>query len=392
VFGEQHVRADINYAYSTTAGRRDEVGKTQCAPWTFIHEKEGFVLYGQQSVKPDGKTDPSLLPDKSGWLLLRRLIKPFTWGEPIKIVNEGVTGDPVAISYRGEIVVAYPSVKGTAVTWLKLAADRVAHSETILIDDGKAAPSLGVYKGRLYLLEWDPTGGAIRYRSLIAGHAFSKPGVLVNAGASPAALTSTVPVSMAVDPIHDEVILGVAENQDAQRPDRWALRRFKIGSAGEFVATGGVGAKPEGNREWIEGEKGGARGGSRCIVLFDDKGVTGMKGRILYFGRGGVSDKAPWACEYVAQSVADKTVGSGWMVKRYYDEWTCSRSAPAAAWFNGDILYAYRWVDGSQGERDNVLHVSYNGTGIESVPMGDFDDIGYIRDFGMRSSILYLRQ
>ncbi len=79
------------------------------------------------------------------------------------------------------------------------------------------------------------------------------------------------------------------------------------------------------------------------------------------------------------------------MVKRYYDEWTQSRSGPGAAWFGDDIIYGYRWVDGSQNDRDNLLHVAYRGSGIELEPMGDFDDIGFLKTFGIRQSILYLR-
>ena len=39
-------------------------------------------------------------------------------------------------------------------------------------------------------------------------------------------------------------------------------------------------------------------------------------------------------------------------------------------------------------ENDN-LFVAFQGRGIESEPMGDFDDIGFIRDIGMSRSIAY---
>jgi len=93
---------------------------------------------------------------------------------------------------------------------------------------------------------------------------------------------------------------------------------------------------------------------------------------------------------YVAEQIADKTVRGGWLVKRYYDEWTQSRSAPAAAWFKGDVIWSYRWVDGGQGATDNNLHVGYRALGIEDAPMGDHDDITYFRTFGIRNSILSL--
>jgi hypothetical protein len=387
VFGEKHVRADINYAYSTTAGRRDEVGKVQAAPWTFVHNRNGYVLYAQQGVRADGKGDPSVLPDKPGWLLLRRLVKPFEWAEPIKVAEEGVTGDPVAISYKGELVVAYPSSKGVAVRWLKMNGDKVATNEITIVDDTASVPSLGIYKGRLFLFEWAPKEGYVRYRSLVKGHKFSEWAVALSAGAYPVVIKSTAAVSMAVDTLKDEVVLGLTEDQDAKTLNRWAIRRYKVRNGFLEPST----PKPNevnSEREWV----GGAAGKTRAIVLFDEKGLTGMKGRILFFGLGSTSIQTPWSCAYVAQTIADKSVNGGWMVKRFYDEWTQSRSAPGAAWFNEDILYAYRWADGSQGDRDNILHVSYNGTGIEDAVMGDFDDVAFIRDFGMRHSILYLRQ
>ncbi|HWA82306.1 MAG TPA: hypothetical protein VG820_02660, partial [Fimbriimonadaceae bacterium] len=389
IFGEKHVRADINYAYSTSAGRRDDVGKTNSAPWTFTHGKDAFVLFAQEDVKPDGKSAPSVGPDKPGRLMLRRLIKPFQWADTVKIVDDGVIGDPVAISYGGEIVVAYPSVNGVALRWIRLKEDKVTQNEAALVDDTDSTPTFGLYRNRLFLFETSPKDGSVRYRSLTGGHRFGEASSLTGIGG--AAVNSTEPVSMAVDTIHDVVLIGTAENENDKHLNRWVIRREKADGQKlkPFSPTPDV---PNSDREWLQGPNNGPAGSSRCIVLFDDKGYTGMKGRIIYYMQGTTSTAAPWQCIYVAQSVADKTVGGGWMVKRYYDEWTQSRSAPAACWFNGDILYAYRWVDGGQGATDNTLHVGYNGTGIESAPMGDFDDIDFIATFGMRNSILYLRE
>ena len=56
----------------------------------------------------------------------------------------------------------------------------------------------------------------------------------------------------------------------------------------------------------------------------------------------------------------------------------------------GDIVLAYRWADGGQGSGDNVLHVGYQGLGIQSSLMGDFDDLTFLRTWGVQNSILYL--
>ena len=112
VFGEHHVKADINYAYSTTGGRRDFIDHTQCAPWVFTHNGKAYVLFGRNGLPKDPKVDPSLSADRPGSLYIKRMKKPFDW-EPAQTVSIGtLTGDPVCVSYGGKIVVVYPSTAG----------------------------------------------------------------------------------------------------------------------------------------------------------------------------------------------------------------------------------------------------------------------------------------
>jgi hypothetical protein len=47
-------------------------------------------------------------------------------------------------------------------------------------------------------------------------------------------------------------------------------------------------------------------------------------------------------------------------------------------------------VDGAQGPTDDNLHVGYAGLGIQTEPMGDHDDLTFLRTFGVRHSILAL--
>jgi hypothetical protein len=77
-------------------------------------------------------------------------------------------------------------------------------------------------------------------------------------------------------------------------------------------------------------------------------------------------------------------------VKRYYDEWSQSRSACSAIWFKNDIMYSVRWVDGGYGASDNTLQIAYNGNGITDLPFGDHDDLTFIRGFGLTNSLIWL--
>ncbi|MCW5943239.1 MAG: hypothetical protein KIS66_13485 [Fimbriimonadaceae bacterium] len=374
VFGEKHIRADVNYSYSTNAGRRDDVGKTHGSPWLFAHEKRAFVLYGTHDLPADPKVDPSLSVDRPGRLLLRRLKQPFAWDDPWVIEAGGVTGDPVAASLGNHVWAFYPTGQGVVRRRLTVSkADLAMSAPEVVSSDPSVVPTVGVHGGLLYLFLWNPTSQIVTYRTMAADGRLADP--------RPLDTTSTNPVGLCTDTLTGEAIIGLAKDQDEKRPNRWQVRRYRA-SSGVLQSSAPV--------EWIEGEAGQSRGTGRLTVLFDDSKDGGPNGRIYLYGRGMTSPESPWACTYVAHQLADKTVKGGWLVKRFYDEWTQSRSAPAAAWFGGDVLWAYRWVDGGQGPTDNNLHVGYRALGIESAPMGDHDDLTYFRTFGIRHSILSL--
>ncbi|CAN5445831.1 hypothetical protein BH11ARM1_BH11ARM1_04700 [soil metagenome] len=374
IFGEEHIRADINYAYSTTAGRRDNVGKTQSAPWLFTSGKSAYALFSRHGLPADKATDPTVSLTKPGSLIIRKLIQPYKWEDEQVLIKEGITGDPVATSLGDQMFFGYQTAKGVQLRLGKAQGKLVSVGEPVLLDsDGAKVPSFGLVSGRLMLALWDPATKRSTYQWW-DGKAFGSPHLF--------GFLSTISVGIAEDTLKHQVLLGSAFDQDDKRSSRWQLHRYRV--SGDLLL--------ESSKEWIEGDKGGSRGNSRCTLLFDADKNWGPDGKIYFFGLGLVSEKSPWSCAFVAETLGDKTVNSGWRVKRYYDEWTQSRSAPAAALFGDDIIYGYRWADGSQGDGDNILHVAYRGSGIEPTVMGDFNDIKYMRDFGIRYSLLYMSE
>jgi hypothetical protein len=364
VFGEKHVRADINYAYSTSAGVRDDLGKTKVAPWLFVHQNQAYALLGTSSGPVIDKEHP-------GGLALRRMDRPQKWGAPQTIAGANLTGDPVAMSFGDRIHLFYPTATGISRQIFATTAKGITASAPLSISEGEGlVPTVGVYHDRLYVFIWDPKTNLVTYRIS------DKKGAL----GDPIAFDflSTNPVGMCVDPYTDEAILGLGQNQDEKRTNRWQIRRFK--------EKDGVLSKT--SQRWVEGDDGRSRGSGRITMLFDSTKDAGPKGRILFFGLGLTSATSPWACAFVAQEISDRSVRDGWLVKRYYDEWSQSRSAPAAVWFQNDILYAYRWVDGAGGPTDNNFHLGYRGLGIDPEPMGDHDDLTFFRTFGIQNCIL----
>jgi len=373
VFGEHHVKADINYAYSTTGGRRDIIDKTQCAPWLVVHNGKAYVLFAKSDKPIDPKVAPSIGPDRPGTLYLKRLKKPYEW-EPTQTVNIGVvTGDPTAASFGGKIVVVYPTTAGILAQDVEDSGQSIdARTPEVINTDGTLVPSVCVFGGKLWLFLWDTKTQTTTYQILRGGA--SEPQTLADKSVSP--------VGPTVDTIKRQLILGMAQDEDDAHKAHWQIRRFEL-KAGKFV---------DASMEWIEGPKGGTHGKSRPVVLFDPDKSNGPNGKIYYFTLGDHGTENPWSCCYVSEQIGDKTVRGGWRTKRFYDEWTQSRSAPAAAFFGGDIIYSYRWVDGGRGDSDNQLQVAYRGSGIEPEPMGDFDDLSFMHDFGIKHSIMYLNR
>lgn len=373
VFGEKHIRADINYSYSTNAGRRDDVGKSMSAPWLFVHGGRAFVMFAQHDHKVEKDVDPTASPVRPSRLVLRRLVKPFEWDEAWTVVADGVIGDPVAASVGGRLWCFYQTEDGVESRELSVEANGCRALATRVVDkDSTLVPSVGWLAGKTYLFLWRPSDGRVTY------------GVVEPAGTIGTLraldVGSTNPVGFCEDTKTGEAIVAVGQDQDDKRTNRWQVRRYRAGKDGLSFSS----------MEWVDGEKGGSRGTGRLTVLFDGSEDAGPEGRIYLYGLGMTSKSSPWACTYVAMQIADKTVNGGWLVKRFYDEWTQTRSAPAAAWFDGDVIWAYRWVHGSQGDSDNNLHVGYRALGIDSSPMADFDDVGFISSYGIRNSILSL--
>ncbi|HSH93705.1 MAG TPA: hypothetical protein VK968_06135, partial [Roseimicrobium sp.] len=230
VFGEQHIRADINYSYSTTAGRRDEVDKLQSAPWLFTHHGSAYALFARHTYPADVKTDPTVSPDKPGALYVRRLIEPYKWEDAKLIEAGGVTGDPVAISYKGRVLFAYPTRAGVVARWW----DGRSMSEPIILEaEGSRAPSVGVFRDRLLVATWNPADLKSSYRWW-DGKAFGKPQQFN--------FLSRVPLGFAEDTLKGQLIVGLTQDQDKDRPSRWQIRRYTM--SGDSLM--------ERQKEWIE--------------------------------------------------------------------------------------------------------------------------------------------
>ena len=336
VFDDGPVRADINTSYSTGGGERIKVGKSAFGP-ALVSCGGRLRLF---SVAADGKLEQRLWQQGN------------QWSEPAVADAGPATGEPLALATGDEPTVLVPMADG--VHCLGRAAP--------VPDSVGCAVSGFVFDGRVHALLWKD--GAVRESTAIAD-GFAAP------VAFPAA--STMPPAAVVTP-DGHLLVGVGVDQDGNRTSRWRLLEFA--RAGDSWQQ--VGAR------WLAGEAAGDAGDKRPNLVFDPQ-----EHQLHWIATGRVGNGN--GCFYDEVEIGDRTYRDGWLLKRYYDEWTTTRRAVAACWHGADIALAFTWFSGKE-PADDDLYVALSGLGIGNGAMGDFDDVAHITGFGLAHSILWLEQ
>lgn len=397
VFGERDVAADINYGYSTQAGERHIVAKCRTAPvLTAIgagasDSDAGLLLvYGDLpgGASPAGMSlsTPSLSPKQPGRLLLRRWRgadperEGGSWSDESVVEAEGVVGDASAAQVDGSVWIAYPYQSADGRRSIALRCISVNRSGGLRIGPRKIAqvrsgePTLACLRSGLALVVWIDRDSPVECVTLEVEGESLRPIRRQSLG-----LTSNAPVGAAGDGSRT-LWIGITRDVPGGLTSRPQIGRFTEAVDGTLAPTA---------LEWVGGEQGKERFSGRLVLLREPDSALGSDGQIYLFGCGLMDPNTSSSCHYVSSRVANRPLNGGWLTKRYYDEWTQSRSAPAACFFGKDIAFASRWMGDAPAFKNDDLFVGFFGRGIESRPMGDFDDIGFIRDIGLSHSIVY---
>jgi hypothetical protein len=186
---------------------------------------------------------------------------------------------------------------------------------------------------------------------------------------------STLPPGPAIDTLKDQLLLGGAAPLGSQNR-RWQIKRFTEAGT-KFTSVGDA---------WVGGPNTSWAGSRRPSVIFSSSPDAGPNGKIYFIAAGNANSERDAVGFYIAQTIAYKETNDGWLLWRYYDEWTNTRSGVSAAWYNNDITVATTWASGTAGG-DGGVFVGEHGLAISDVDMGDFDDIALMADYGMSRSI-----
>ena len=351
VFGETHVRADINYAGGTYLGDRIDVDTSTTAPAGAYHGDTFYVAHG---VAPQGRPRT---------VVLRKWLGDGKWGPRIATGLANTIGDPSFVVQSDLLWVASATTSGIAIVALRPRGDGAtvdASLGAMLPDRPARLVTLAVLDGRLVLFARLATNGHVTYR------VWNGSGSGWSDEADTGLVSKRAPAAVWNPIAHQAVIVTI---RDGNVPNRLIanVRGFVNGRLDEA-----------GPMDWIGGARGGTATQARPAVLFDTTRDAGPDGRLYaYYMAGGAHDSA-----YFSMQIADRTFNDGWLERVAYDEWSTTASAPAAAISpKGDIAYCYRQ------EGDGMVKCAFHGSGVESGEMGDVDELAYIRAHGLRESI-----
>ena len=272
-------------------------------------------------------------------------------------VDSAVTGDPSCVSINGVAWLAYPTTDGVKVRRAEVQSGKSVLGEpTLLPSSAGVEVTLASLGGKLALCLWRgptiPVTFQVLQPSDKASFDNSMPGEM------PLGFTSESPLGAAEGPKVDgraTLWIGLTEDQDPKKPNRWQLRRFELTD------------KPvQLSQEWVGGDKGGERTKGRTSLLWEADKPLGPDGQVYLFATGAYNDDSPWSCGYVSMRIGEKDVNGGWLTRRYYDEWTQSRTGPGVCFFRGDIFYASRWFAGKDASNDNQF-VAFSAVGFSPI-------------------------
>ncbi|MGI8924446.1 MAG: reprolysin-like metallopeptidase, partial [Fimbriimonadales bacterium] len=360
VFGEEHVRADINDGYGTNVGPLLEVGKAAGPPVLSTLGENLVVIYPVLHKEADLAkwTHAGLSPSRRG-ALVARIIENGKLGAPVMMVQGGVAGDAHAVEAFGKLFVAYPSPKGVVLD----SFDRRLRRLGSVAHEGAQEPTLVRTSGPEQLWLFTRSEGKIQYRR-----------IMPNLGSrTDLGLTSQTPAAAVWHPRIQRLLLAVTEPRGNVQ-GRIKILRLARSEDGWRIQ----------HERWTTGPAGWVRTRARPSLVLDLSRDAGPYGQLRVYHKGDTADPAQPVATYNCRQIGDLSLHEGWWVKLLGNEWLLTRSAPSAAAYNGDIAYALRWFG---GPNDHMVYLYLTASGISKGVLGDHDNVTFIASQGLKDSL-----
>jgi len=369
LFDDTAVVACVNYSQGMYLEPRFDIAKTQSAPVLVNHgggsNSRLLLIYGQAAGNGLGLVMKT-------WLGPNRDANPTNWSQEVVLEDSGVLGDPTA-TYLGDGVtwVAYQTGSGVVLKSITLdnSGRPILGPSKLVPKTTGAQPTLTALNGRLALFLWRGRSDPVGFQFLRAsGSDFS-----------------TTPEGK-LD-IVSEGPIGVAAGRETDTgASLWVTRIDPTGSPETLrYGLGSDGKLQVADRSTFSGKY----AKRRVNLLWEMEPGLLPEGRLYQFlsGAPNPQDK-PWCDQRLIINTPYKDADSGWLVKRYEKPVFTSVSATGACFYGNNIVFAMRQYDADPKINDNLV-ISFYGNGANPNPIGDFDDISHIRDFGLSRSITW---
>lgn len=353
-FAAESVRADVTDVYGADGGVRHLAGKTVVGP--ALAEADGALWV--------------FFVDRERRLQARRALdRAGAFGDPVFLSQLEPSGDLWAQAEDGALALFVPTAAEVAVLRAATAAALAAAAPERIPDSAGAQVSAFAHGGRLHALLWDGPDRPLRWSAEDGAGGWSAPQPFAD-------LRSLMPPAAVADPAGGDPILGWGASAEGGARS-WRVARAHMDEAGVWTLA----------EEREVGAGSGWHGNSRPVLLVEHEAGHPAPGRLHFIARGFVEPADNPGCWYEAIEIGDAAQAGGWRLRRFYDEWTQTRSPVAAAFHGGDLALAYRWYGNVHGDEDDNLHVAFEGFGVRAATMRDFDDVGAISRIGLARSI-----
>lgn len=359
ILGEEAVSADLNYSHGVDTGNFYRVTKAKRAPILVAHgdgeEARPLLVYADGAL------------GVRSWIGKDRDSEGNKWSEEAVDTAAGVTGDPSA-AYLGNGVtwIAYPTAKGTVLRKATVEGGRPRLGEATLLPRTQGAqPTIAGLGDRLALFLW-------RSKTIPVEMSVLRPSAtgLTMGVERPLDIKSDVPVGATAGPVSPagaSVWVGRIQPDGLDLGGKTEVIRYAVGPDAN--------AKPE-YRAWVDGTY--AR--YRMTLMWRAEPGLLPEGRLYLLSGGADPGNSASKQQWITMNVPYPEMNGGWLVRRYRQATFTSAVAPGACFFQDNIVYAVRY------DNDD-LNVAFYGSGANTSPLGDFDDVGHIRDFGLSRSI-----
>ncbi|MEZ5163448.1 MAG: hypothetical protein R2688_06795 [Fimbriimonadaceae bacterium] len=370
IFGETGIKADINDGYSRSAGGHFEVTGCAGAPVMLTYGEELLSVYPATADKEDSKGYAKAGLDAANQGMIRATF--FNGNKEAAkqiLITDSVAGEISAVIDGDTLLVAYPTLTGFVIATFdinKEGEDRLMLMNRQVVQKSNQVPTLVSTPNGVKVITWDAIDHTVRI-----GDA-SNP----NATTAIPSMQSNFPVAAVWNPKKNQIGI-ISVNNQGSKKNRLQLHHIAQNDEGVTIAES----------VWVEGSRGNAATNARPTAIFDSSPTAGPNGSYQIFFHQNVGANAR-GLNYLARQIEDPTLSEGWRVKMMINEWSYSRSACGATFFNDEIVYAIR----GYGSKDGKTEIWLRASGIENKIIKDYDEVGHIFTKGLKDSLERVRK